>query len=333
MKDAVGEDALSLEEMQIGLEVAQVALGRVDYLMDTVTLDTACAAMFGFEPGVAIPRAEFHSRIHPEDWPTVAAEVDLLLAPGQPDVIDVTHRIVPETGEMRWVHARKRVWVDETDDGRRPVRGVFAVVDVTETKTAQMHSEYLIRELNHRTKNLMSVVGAIARQVARHSAPEEVVDNLVARIGALARNQDAMVEGPSGHFELGAVIREQLTGVEGDRQHQVQTDGPRLSVAAQPAQTYAMVIHELLTNSLKYGALSVPEGQVALRWRVEPGPQVLLEWSETGGPPVVPPEREGFGSQLLRRYAEASLSGTVGMAFDPGGLRFSLRAPLSALND
>lgn len=312
---------LTPEEMRIGLEVADIGVGRVDYIADTVSLDALAARIFGLPDGVPIPRAEFHARIHREDWPEVEREVDVLLAPEEPDVIDVTHRIVQPDDVIHWVHARKRVWFDIGPDGKRPVRGVFAVQDITNRQRAEMHSRYLIGELNHRTKNLINVVIALVRQLARHSRPEDLSDKITDRLRVLARNQDATVHQTGQNVSLQSVIAQQLAGLTDLSEGQVRVAGEDIGLGADAAQVMAMVLHELLTNATKHGALSTGEGRVDIGWTIA-GDSLDFDWRETGGPAVKPSGRTGFGTQILTSYVQGTLGAEHRMSYDPEGFRF-----------
>lgn len=276
---------LSPEEMEVGLEVARVGIGRVDYLKDMVRMDGLCAELFGFPDGVDIPRPEFHSRIYPEDWPKVEREVDVLLAPDLPDVIDLTHRILQPDGDVRWVNARKRVTFDHALRPDGPIEGVFAVVDVTDFKRAQEETNLLIGELNHRTKNVITVVQGISRLLARSVAPEEFPQKLNDRLAVLVRNQDAMIKGTGGAFDLRDVLRSQLAPFDEDLRARVETTGQDIRITAEAAQVIGMVIHELSTNAVKYGALSQRGGRVAVDWGLRHEKDAAeLHWRERGGP-------------------------------------------------
>lgn len=324
-------DDLNPDEMRIGLKVAGVGVGRVDYVTDTISLDPLAARIFAMPARKYIPRADFHNRIHREDWPAVEQEVELLLAPDPPDVIDVTHRIVLPDGDVHWVRARKQVWFDNTGPVRRPVRGVFAVTDITKQHRAELQSEYLIGELHHRTKNLMAVVSSLVRQMSRHSRPEDIADKLIDRLGALARNQDAMVRGDGRRIGIHAVLEPQITALSHVPARRITRSGPDIMLNDSASQVVAMVIHELLTNATKYGALSGESGQVDISWTGEADGQFTFQWVETGGPAVTPPDRTGFGSRILTSYLRAALEADGTLDYRPEGFRFSFAAPLSAL--
>ena len=319
---------LSQAEMEVGLEVARVGNGRVDYLRDSITLDGLAAEMFGFPAGKEIDRATFHNRIHPEDWDLVSNEVDRLLAPEDPDVIDLTHRVLLPDGRTRWVNARKRVTFDHETSTARPVSGVFAVVDVTDAKLAQQHTQLLIGELNHRSKNLITVVDGISRLLARTVPPEEFPEKLSERLSALSRNQDAMVHGNGTEFDMPTLVRSQLAPFDENLKSRVDINGPSLRVQPAAAQVLGMIVHELATNAVKHGALSNPEGRVTVMWSGGSGDALsTMCWKEQGGPQVSAPSRNGFGSQVLETLPRLSLDAQVSVNYEPDGFHYDLRLP------
>lgn len=321
------------EEIEIGLEVARVGLGTLDYVRDTIRLDTRAAGIFGLDDTVDIPRETFRDRIHPEDRPGIDRQVDALLDPAQPDVIDMTYRILLDDGTLRWVNARKKVLFENRKRGARPVSGVFAVVDVTKRQRAEIRSEMLIRELKHRSKNLITVVSGIARQLQRHNRPEDFATELTRRLDAMARNQDAVVDDVQGSYDLHTVLRRQIKPfLPGESR--VSLDGPPLDLRSDAGQVIGMVAHELATNAVKYGAWSNPAGRVRISWTRSCAEEELrLEWQESGGPPVTPPTSQGFGDQVLRTLTRVSLDAETTLDFAESGLVARFRFPLSELLD
>lgn len=321
------------EEIEIGLEVARVGLGTLDYVRDTIRLDTRAAAIFGLDDTVDIPRDTFHSRIHPEDRPGIDRQVDALLDPTQPDVIDMTYRIVLDDGTLRWVNARKKVQFENREPGARPVSGVFAVVDVTKRQRAEIRSEMLIRELKHRSKNLITVVSGIARQLQRHNRPEDFATELTRRLDAMARNQDAVVDDAEGAYDLHTVFRRQIKPfLPGESR--VSLDGPLLELRSDAGQVIGMVAHELATNAVKYGAWSNRAGRVRISWTICQDAGILrLTWQEIDGPPVKTPTSKGFGNQVLCTLTRVSLDAETTLDFAESGMVARFRFPLSELLD
>lgn len=203
--------------------------------------------------------------------------------------------------------------------------------DVTEHRRAERHRELLIHELNHRAKNMLALVQALASQT-RRSAPsaEQFHAAYIERLSALGRVYDVLTrEGWTG-ASLGDVARESIvTHPRAGAGSRVCIQGPELWLAANAAVTLSMVLHELYVNAVKYGALSAAAGQVSLSWLTLPAgsgrpDRVQLQWVERGGPPVVAAARAGFGSRLLRQ-AMRELEGEQEMHFAPAGLEVTLR--------
>ncbi|MDQ0511941.1 sensor histidine kinase [Ancylobacter amanitiformis] len=206
-----------------------------------------------------------------------------------------------------------------------------AAVDVTERKENEQHLRLLMRELTHRSKNLLAVIQAMARQTARHAGSiDEFVEIFSARLQALARSHDLLVQEGWHGASLNDMVRSQLGHHFDHERSQVTVSGPDIFLKPEAAQNIGLALHELSTNAAKYGALSVPGGQVAIRWarRVpEAGGGFELSWIEKGGPPVTPPRARGFGSLVIERNLARALDGKVDLEFDPAGLHCSVEVP------
>jgi PAS domain S-box-containing protein len=200
---------------------------------------------------------------------------------------------------------------------------------VFERRRRQDREALLIDELNHRAKNLLMVVQAIARQTFRKAAsPELALEAFLGRLNALARAHDLLLASDLRDLDLRDAVEAAIEGC-GNTLDRFEINGNNTRVPAGRGTTIVLAIHELCTNSVKYGSLSVPDGQVAVSWgRTPEGDQFAIEWRESGGPPVAPPERQGFGSTLLGRMLEAELGGAVEIDYAPDGLRYRFTTPL-----
>lgn len=204
--------------------------------------------------------------------------------------------------------------------------------DITERHRAETLRQLLLNELNHRVKNTLAVVQGLAAQSFKPgSDPEVARRGFEGRLRALAAAHDLLTAQNWAGAALRAVIVEAVHGAADPTRLEI--EGPDLQLPPQTAVTLALAIHELSTNAVKHGALGVPEGRVAVRWHVvqEAGadqPRLHLEWIETGGPPVAPPTRRGFGSRMLEQGLAAELGGAVRLLFEPDGLRCRIDAPL-----
>ncbi|MFM5918389.1 MAG: sensor histidine kinase [Novosphingobium sp.] len=227
-------------------------------------------------------------------------------------------------GEYRWFLARA---VAQRDAAGTIMYWFGTATDVTKLRDAERRIELLLMEVNHRSKNLLSVVQSLARRTA--ASGEDFIPRLEQRIAALAANQDVLVQRDWSPVPLRALIDAQLSVIE-QAAGQTEIIGPEVVIQAKTAEALSMAIHELAHNAEKYGAYSVPQGQVAVGWRVEgdgDAAEFVLEWGESGGPEVSQPSRSGFGSRIIRDVPKARLSGEVEMDFPPTGFRFTLRCP------
>jgi two-component sensor histidine kinase len=185
----------------------------------------------------------------------------------------------------------------------------------------EAHVKLIMRELSHRSKNLLAIVLAIARQTTRHSRSfEEFESRFNSRIQALADAHDLLVEQQWSGAYLNDLISAQLAAFGTER---VVVRGERIMLRTEAVQNVALALHELATNASKYGALSVPSGKVEIAWQREPGEDgtsnLRLTWRERGGPPVTPPERKGFGCFVLERVTVNAL-GEGALEFNQDGL-------------
>ena len=220
-------------------------------------------------------------------------------------------------------------------DQDQKIVGVSKIArDITEIKATLETQRLLLRELNHRTKNLLAVVDAIVRQTARRTPPTELVSRVSRRLQALSVNQDLMIASDWQGAELGQLVRSQLEALLDASDPRVTLSGPSLIVRPSVAQTLGMAIYELTANALKYGALSAQAGSVHISWSVSEANGVRefkLRWKEAGGPPVTAPRKKGFGSTIIEEMAARSVLGKATAAFLATGFEWELTAPESAL--
>ncbi|MDY8108382.1 HWE histidine kinase domain-containing protein [Fulvimarina sp. 2208YS6-2-32] len=190
---------------------------------------------------------------------------------------------------------------------------------------AEEQTRLLMREMTHRAKNQYALVAAIARRAARESADTgQFLDTLSDALASLARSADLLSSQNWESVELSALIDNQLSAF-GVQTRRIRYSGPKLRVNASVAQTIGLALHELATNAAKYGALSVDDGVVTIDWSYDD--VFRMEWRETGGPPVKPPTRSGFGTLVTQKMTSRGLGGKVSMSFAETGVVWSLEAP------
>jgi PAS domain S-box-containing protein len=210
-------------------------------------------------------------------------------------------------------------------------RLVLAVVrDITERKRAETHLQLLMREVDHRAKNILSVVQAIAQRAVA-SSYQEFISQFRERIRGLSASHGLLVRNEWQNVSLAELARSQLAYVGDLLESRITVHGPDLRITAAAAQTIGMALHELATNAGKYGALSTDTGHVDIVWRLERAGagrrRFTIEWSECGGPTVVAPTRRGFGWSVLCQLTKMSLGANVTLEYAPTGVIWRLGCP------
>ncbi|OAN58799.1 sensor histidine kinase [Sphingomonas sp. TDK1] len=263
--------------------------------------------------------------LHPEDRDRVQAAIDDAVATQAPLALE--HRVHQADGSIGWVASRA---VPLTDEAGRLVEWFGAASDITEQRRTNEHLRLVINELNHRVKNTLAMVQAIAVRTFR-AAPDLAVaqEQFAARLVALAQANDLL----TGERWAGASLCEAIEQAVRPHQHdpaRCTLSGADVRVSPKTALALALAMHELSTNAVKYGAWANEQGRVEIVWRIDQE-QLRLEWRERNGPPVIAPARPGFGSRLIERGLAGELGGKVTLYFEPEGLRCTVAAPLAAV--
>ncbi len=231
-------------------------------------------------------------------------------------------------GTMRFFDLRLEAHTDAAGN----VLGVIGTaLDLTERRADEKRMRLMMRELTHRSKNLLAVIQAMARKTASLSEDiESFVEDFSARLRAMAAAHDLLVSQSWHGADLRELIRASVSQTIAPTAEQVRLDGPPLMLAPDTAQNLGLAFHELATNASKYGALSVDQGELAVTWSRDDG-EVRVRWQEFGGPEVMVPDRRGFGRVLLERLIGATLNGSVTLDFRPEGLVCDIVFPLDRL--
>ena len=209
--------------------------------------------------------------------------------------------------------------------------------EVAERRRTEQHQEFLVAELDHRVKNTLSTVLAMAEESIRSaSSVAEFEQGFVGRVRALARTHAALAAARWEGVPLQSLVRVVLDPYSQGGMQRVACEGDMVTLSAKAASTLCLTLNELATNAAKYGAFSTPAGTVSIRWRVEPAfgrePDLTLVWSEAGGPAVVAPTRRGFGTQLIEDGVAYELGGKVVADYRAQGLVCTITIPLNAQN-
>jgi two-component system CheB/CheR fusion protein len=198
---------------------------------------------------------------------------------------------------------------------------VVAFIDITKVTRAEFRQNVLIAELQHRTRNLLTVVQSVARQTIGKG---DALDAFSARLQALGRIQNLISSGKTDKVDLGDLVRLELEAVGFGASDRVRVKGPKVALGFDILQTLALVVHELTTNALKYGALKQPQGALTISWNVERSPEteslLALDWTETGVPISAPPAKRGFGRELIERILAFSPETNSRLTFTPDGV-------------
>jgi PAS domain S-box-containing protein len=317
----------SEERLRLAFDAAQMGWWDYDIAADKVTWSPSLMRMMGFAPesfGATLEGALGH--VHPEDRERFLA----LVRDGTAD--DRSHscelRFIRPDGSVRWSLAAGQVIRNATRQGAR-----FAGVDldITQRKEAEERQSMLVRELDHRARNLLAVVQSVLH-LSRANTTAEFIAAVEGRIRALSRTHTLLSEARWQGVDLGRIVQEEFAPFSNEQSKKIAAAGAAVSLPPPCAQSLALALHELVTNAIKHGALSVPEGRLSLAWEIDPQ-ALVLRWVEAGGPsPRQPPMRQGFGTKVIAAGIEQQLGGRALFEWRPEGLHCTLTIPRSKID-
>lgn len=312
------------ENLRLAVEAAGVSLWAWNVDDDRFTMDERGFELWGIPWSETVTFEELSAHIHPADRDRVRAgfaATRAVLGPYETDF-----RILVDD-EVRWVSARGQG--QDVGIVGRTMFGIF--LDVTGRKQAEEGHELLAGEMSHRVKNLLAIAAGLAEITSRSTATTtDMARELSQRLRALGRAHDLVRPVPGGQGQaalLGDLLSVLLAPYDdlGAFSGRIRVAVERMGVGEAAATSLALVVHELATNSLKYGALSADAGTLDVS-STSHGPEICLIWMEQGGPPVsTPPERGGFGSKLVDRSVSRQLGGSISYDWSDGGLTATLR--------
>lgn len=290
----------------------------------------AYAAMLGYTENELLA-LNFSDLVHAEDREANMVEIRRLLAEEIPS-FEIVNRYVAKGGKPIWVHKHVSLLRDATG---RPTHMTALVTDITERKLYEERIDLLMHEVNHRAKNMLAVVLAVARQTFA-STPQKFIGRFEKRIKAMAASQDVLVKNEWKGVPIEELVRSQLAHFSDLIGTRIELRGPPVFITASAAQTIGMALHELATNAGKYGALSSGDGRLRVEWNLgcaEGKESFAMSWREEDGPPVTPPARRGFGSTVICRMVEESLDGKVELDYAPAGLSWHMQCAAEEVLD
>src|SRR5262245_35696265 len=323
------ELALAERNAQLALagRAALVGIYAYDVEAENVQISEGYAAIFGFPEGTTeLPRSQWVARVHPEDLERME-DLRSRAFRDRHDHYNAEYRIlVPDRG-VYWIEGRS--FISYNGDGHpRRVAGVN--IDVTQRKRAEERQRVLVAELDHRVKNVLATVSAVVSHTRRESTSlADFVEALDGRIGSMATTHELLSSSRWQGLSLSELVRRELAPYAAG--HNTEIAGPEVFLKPEAGQAMAMVLHELATNAAKYGALATKNGRVSVRWDERSNGQarsnLVLEWQESGGPPVVSIGKSSYGMSTVRDLIPYEFGGTVDLVLALDGVCCRLELP------
>ena len=323
--------AWEARHLRLAIDAAGVGLWSWNVDSDCLSLDETSLVLWDAPRESEVLFEELSKRIHPADRDRVGAA--FAATRGAPGPYEIDFRIIVDD-EIRWVSARGQGGEAGIDGGM--MFGIF--LDVTGRKQAEESNELLAGEMSHRVKNLLAIATSLTTMTSRTTtSAEDMARELTGRLMALDRAHD-MVRPLPGHQGKATLLGDLVSVVLapyndlGAYSGRIRVAVPRMGVGEGSATTLALVLHELATNSLKYGALSAAEGTLDVSCTGQDDNEVVIVWTESGGPVVVePPASKGFGSRLIRQSVAVQLRGSIDFEWHTDGAVVTIRMDLDRL--
>lgn len=318
--------ALTREEWRhaLTLEAGRVGSWVWDLRADEMTVNDITRTMLGLEGVRHVTAEAYMERIDPDDRPAVESALQAAFEEGLD--YQAEFRVL---GTERWLVGRGRVY--QRDGHGKPLVMMGIHMDMTEIREAAEHQRMLLLELNHRVKNTLAMIQSLARQTLRQTPdPQQFIDAFSGRLRTLSDSHALLSDRDWSGIGLAELIRMQMGDCEETAIGQLTLHGPDVSLPPDHALGLGLIIHELVSNALRHGALSQPEGTVDVTWERRPGPGkwVDLVWKESGGPVISGPVEYGLGARLIERSLSKVLESSVRLSFPPEGVEARISFPL-----
>lgn len=318
-----------LAEEKNRLERLMISAPNVIYITDlkrrrNIFINPQIFDALGYAPAELQGRSldSLNELVHPEDLDRMEELSQATRRSADGEVREAEYRIRHADGSYCWFLMRETPF--QRDGEGVIVQVLGSALDITARKEADEHQQMLIRELHHRVKNILATVQAIASATGRSARTfPEFRDDFSNRLVSLGRTHSLLTHEAWAGADLHDILANELQPYLGQASHRVTIEGPNITIPRDMAVSVGMAIHELTTNAVKYGALSVPEGRVDVTIETDGAPmepQLTVTWTERGGPRVKVPDRRGFGSLLLNRLLSSQLGGEVAIDYQPEGV-------------
>jgi PAS domain S-box-containing protein len=291
--------------------------------------------LLGHPPSAMHP-SEWTAFIHADDAHRFPAHREKLKSIRAGEVLFWEFRMRDAEGTWRWFQSRDSLLSSDEQD--KPLLIVGSTSEITEQKDVEQRKELLVEEMRHRARNLVAIVQAIARMSRPKEQPEvnKYIDIFMGRLLTLLNTGGIVLSSEKRMADLETVAKSALAPFDNNgKQARIVMKGAAIALPERIAGGLALAFHELATNAVKYGALSVEAGSISLKWMRTTKREsdiLVIEWKETGGPPVSPPASEGFGGLVIRQSVSREPGGTVSFDYAPEGLscRFEFAVPSEA---
>ncbi|PTW43514.1 PAS domain S-box-containing protein [Sphingomonas faeni] len=323
------EVALAEREARLALALDAGGLGTwtIDLPEWRLSYSPSCLTNFGRPVGEKLSIESMLACVHPEDRDLLTNSLNSAVEHGTR--YNVEYRILTPEGEQRWIHSQGSL--QRRADGTPLAVSGFSS-NVSARKFAEEQRSVLAHELTHRVKNTLATVSAVVSQTLRDAASlAEARDAVSGRIASLASAHELLLKDEIEGAAIGEIVERVLAPFMDSNGRRFSAVGPTIRLTPEVTLALSMALHELATNAIKYGALSVPEGQVSIRWDLNGNAterRLTFSWAEQDGPIVAMPTRVGFGTRMIERVLSRHIRGKAEIQYLPEGVRFAIEAPI-----
>ena len=327
---------LSHDRLRFALDVGRTGIWSWADGSEDFFGDRGASLLWGLGAGELISTEALRGSIDPDDVARTFDELHRAAGPDGPDQCLLEFRIRRRNdGAERWIALQGRRYPGDRGEAAEIVG---TARDITSRKQRETHMHLLMREVTHRSKNLLAIIQAMARQTVKDSVTAaEFEQRFSARLRGLAASHDLLAARDWHGAAIGELVRWQLGPALEAAGERIGIQGPDLYLNPEAAQNIGLAFNELASNATRFGALSRPGGRVDIAWSIDPveteDRRFRISWNESGGPEVREPRRTGFGHKVVERLTARALDGAVALSFAASGLTWSLHIPATFVLD